>query len=419
MMGKKVHVLGLAVLLAAITLTCACSQVSDREGNDGSPSLPPDGGEGAVTSDAFGASTSFDGADAQDVPSPSPSDGAPDEASMSQSDAARSDASPDAALEATPEAGADVPSDARADATIPSLDGGTPVFADGGNAQPAGPDGSLPGCGTWLSASPTHAGNRGTVQLTAAGRHAGLGAALDWNTTGGSGTGQFTNATATSATFTCFTPGPVVVTGTDPAGTPCIGTGYDQASVVIQCDGFTGRWAAVSVGSLGACGVTVDGAAWCWSDATLNFGLGNGTTTSSTFPASVSGLTSGARSVSVGNEFACALTTGGAVECWGGFPALSAVGGSRPGAVTGLPGGVTAISTGGQSACALTASQGVLCWGDDSVGEARRWNDEQDRRPGRGQWIERQHRRRLDGRRRRMRFVDNRCGAVLGRRLLG
>jgi Regulator of chromosome condensation (RCC1) repeat len=374
MTGRTVHAIRVTALLAATTLTTACSPDSGPEDDESSSAFPPDGGDGAATSDVVDASTSFDGPRAQDAASSSPtSDGeastSPGDAAAtdapadtaSPGDAAASDAPPDTALEATPDAGADAASDAKDDTTVTPVEGGPPVSADGGDAQPPGFDGSLPGCGTWLSASPTHAGNRGAVQLTATGRTAGFGAVLDWNVTEGAGTGQFTNMTATSATFTCFTPGPVVVTATDPAGTPCVDTGYDQASVVIQCDGFVGQWASVSVGAAGACGVTVDGAAWCWSDAPDDFGLGNGTTTSSPYPAAVSALTSGEGSVSVGNEFACALATSGAVECWGP--------GSTPAPLTGLPDDVTAISSGAQAACALSASQGLLCWGDNSFGE--------------------------------------------------
>src|SRR2546422_2397163 len=45
--------------------------------------------------------------------------------------------------------------------------------------------------------------------------------------------------------------------------------------------------------------------------------LGNGTTTRSTVPVSVSGLTSSVKQISAGSTFALALRSGGTVNAWG------------------------------------------------------------------------------------------------------
>src|SRR5579883_220005 len=227
-----------------------------------------------------------------------------------------------------------------------------------------GPDTSAPGCGDWLSASPSHAAVQGTMQLTAAGRDAGFGSVLDWNITGGFGSGTFTNTTASSATFTCLTPGPVVVTATDPATPGCGGARYDEATATVQCDAILGPWAQVSMGLASACGVTVNGSARCWGDESSNGALGDGTTLPSTFPVQVSGFTSDASRVSVGDDFACAVTTGGTVWCWGGPPGT----GPTPGLVVGLP-SVADVSAGSNSVCALTTTGGVFCWGNDALGQ--------------------------------------------------
>jgi alpha-tubulin suppressor-like RCC1 family protein len=88
----------------------------------------------------------------------------------------------------------------------------------------------------------------------------------------------------------------------------------------------------------------------------------------------VSNLTNGVTAVSVGYAFACAITAGGGVECWGwnAFGQLgnnSTTNSSVPVQVSGLTSGVTAVSAGNVSACALTTGGSVECWGDNRYGE--------------------------------------------------
>ena len=130
---------------------------------------------------------------------------------------------------------------------------------------------------------------------------------------------------------------------------------------------------SVGVGNFFACALTAAGAVDCWGE---NDGgqLGDGLSTDSASPVAVSGLSSGVTALSVGDNTSCALTTGGAVVCWGvgtqgqlgnGSNASSTV----PVPVTGLSAGVTAIGAGGQVNCAVTASGGAKCWGRNIEGE--------------------------------------------------
>ena len=136
--------------------------------------------------------------------------------------------------------------------------------------------------------------------------------------------------------------------------------------------------AAIAAGSSHSCALTTAGAVHCWG---TNFyaQLGDGTTTPRTTPVAVkgvggSGTLSGVAAIAAGNNHSCALTTAGAVHCWGsnGNGQLgdgSATQRTAPVAVTGLGSGVAAIAAGSNHSCALTTGGAVRCWGNNSVGQ--------------------------------------------------
>jgi hypothetical protein len=121
------------------------------------------------------------------------------------------------------------------------------------------------------------------------------------------------------------------------------------------------------------CAVTVRGRALCWGLNNLGQ-LGDGTTTDSSTPVTVSGLAHGARAVATGSAYSCALTRSGGVRCWGyNFTGQLGDGTttdrSTPVDVVGLRSGVAELATGGFHACALTRRGGVTCWGGNGVGQ--------------------------------------------------
>ena len=168
-------------------------------------------------------------------------------------------------------------------------------------------------------------------------------------------------------------------------GVKCWGQNYSgqlgDATVInkltpVDVSGLTSGVAALSAGGSHTCALTTGGGLKCWGDNTYGQ-LGNGATLPappSSIPVSVSGLTSGVKTISGGSRHTCALTTGDAAKCWGnnqygqlgnGTTGLS----SLPVNVIGLASGVNVIRAGYWDSCVLMLNGGLKCWGDNQYGE--------------------------------------------------
>jgi alpha-tubulin suppressor-like RCC1 family protein len=166
-----------------------------------------------------------------------------------------------------------------------------------------------------------------------------------------------------------------------------LGTGSDSGweSHPVTVAGLTGA-AGIACSGMHTCALLADGTVSCWGDEVWGE-IGDGAVNVDRRPAptpvpGLGGVTvlvahGSSDDGDIADQFSCAVTTGGAVACWGQDD-FGQVGVAPP--ASGLPvvrtpsvvAGVTdavAVGLGSEHACAVLAGGGVNCWGSDLLGQ--------------------------------------------------
>ena len=149
-----------------------------------------------------------------------------------------------------------------------------------------------------------------------------------------------------------------------------LGTGDRQSQRTPADTGLSGI-AQISAGWDHTCAVTNGGGVKCWGQG-KHGEIGDGAKSDRLVPTDVTGLGGTAVQVSAGFDHTCALLTGGTIKCWGNNTTGELGDGTttdstHPVTVTGLS--ATQISAGFNHTCAVTTSGAAMCWGANESGE--------------------------------------------------
>lgn len=205
-------------------------------------------------------------------------------------------------------------------------------------------------------------GNNGAGQL-------GDGTTTDrWTPVDVAGLGSGITAIAAGVTHTCAL--------TSDGAVKCWGRNYEGELgdatntgrlTPVDVSGLSSGVTDIVAGRYHTCALTSAGAVKCWGRNEWG-NLGDGTTTDRWSPVDVIGLGSGIAAIAASPTSTCALTNAGVVKCWGGVADATSPGRWTPVDVTGLGSGITAIALGWQDSCALTNAGTVKCWTYDYFG---------------------------------------------------
>ena len=135
--------------------------------------------------------------------------------------------------------------------------------------------------------------------------------------------------------------------------------------------------ASLSAGARHTCAVTTAAVVRCWGDNRYGQ-LGDGTTTFRRFRVDPLGLSGVGAQISAGDQHTCAVTTGGAVKCWGRNVAGVLGDGTdtnrtSPTPVSGQSTGMAAVGAGLYRTCAVETTGKAWCWGSGVLGDGQQY----------------------------------------------
>ncbi|HEX8390949.1 MAG TPA: hypothetical protein VF665_01225 [Longimicrobium sp.] len=151
---------------------------------------------------------------------------------------------------------------------------------------------------------------------------------------------------------------------------------YVQAQVP-QAEGAFLRLRSLAANGTNSCGLTAEGAAFCWGSNDAGQ-LGDGTYLNRLTPSPVA-MPAGVAfdTLIAGGDHTCGLTAAGQAYCWG-LNVFGEVGDGSSGGIHGVPVAVaqpagvafTTLAAGKNHTCALTAGGAAYCWGRNDYGQA-------------------------------------------------
>ena len=131
---------------------------------------------------------------------------------------------------------------------------------------------------------------------------------------------------------------------------------------------------SAGLGSTHSCVALVSGEAYCWGQN--NYGqLGDGTQQEKLTPTAVTNLPSSVAQVTAGQSHSCAMTSAGAVMCWGwNYHGQLGDGGTATRPTPELVAGLDPVQEihsgfGANHTCALLTSGQIQCWGQNGSGQ--------------------------------------------------
>lgn len=196
-------------------------------------------------------------------------------------------------------------------------------------------------------------------------------------------TGDKATAIRAGRTHICalLTSGAVYCWGYNASGALGDGTSTSSARPV-RVQGLPLAATSIAAGGTAhTCAVLSDSSVWCWGNGSagqLGDGILHPPAEAVTTPTKIPGLTN-VRSVEAGDAHTCALTTPGAILCWGANPGGQVGVGTIPPAPedryvpsprpTDITAGATLIALGGYHSCAILNGGRTQCWGTNGNGQ--------------------------------------------------